>query len=359
MRFAHFSHVWNKPNMSAAQRYEQLWQELELADELGYDYGFCVEHHFCPTESLMPSPTIYCAGAAAHTRRLRLGPMGYIVPLYDPLRIIEDVAVLDNVLDGRLELGLITGISPRFFEHFHGDFANRRARLNEALELVQTAYTDDGHFSYQGEYYHYENVRLSVLPLQRPHPPMWVQSRDIDTLEVLARDGINTGYLFFVPREIAAPRYREYLRGWQQAGHAHTANISYWAPVYVDETDELAVERAAPHIVHAFTVVFGFGDVGGVPIPVLADNFEKRGEHASAEIARHLSDVEYLLERNLVFIGSPETVARRLKEAATEGLFNTFMGEFNIGYLDEESLRRSIRLFGQQVIPALKDFSPY
>jgi len=89
MNFAHFSHVWNKPGMTAAARYDQLWRELELADESGFDFGFCVEHHFNPRESWMPSPSIYCAAAAAHTRRLRIGTMGNVVPLYDPLRIAE------------------------------------------------------------------------------------------------------------------------------------------------------------------------------------------------------------------------------------------------------------------------------
>src|ERR1700758_4436956 len=74
MKFAHFSHVWNKPGMTAAERYDQLWRKLAVADESGFDYGFTVEHHFNPNESWMPSPSIYCAGAAAHTRRMRHGP---------------------------------------------------------------------------------------------------------------------------------------------------------------------------------------------------------------------------------------------------------------------------------------------
>ena len=79
MKFAHFSHVWNKPGMTAAQRYEQLWRELTTCDELGFDFGFTVEHHFNPNESWMPSPSIYCTGAAARTRKMRHGPMGFVV----------------------------------------------------------------------------------------------------------------------------------------------------------------------------------------------------------------------------------------------------------------------------------------
>ena len=105
------------------------------------------------------------------------------------------------------------------------------------------------------------------------------------------------------------PAYEGYLELWQQAGHATKPNISYWALVYVDETDEIAIEKVKPHFVHAFTKVFGVREVDGVLRPQLAENAERRGEHASAEIARHLTDVEYLIDRNLVFVGSPTTVA--------------------------------------------------
>ena len=82
MHFAHFSHIWCKPGMTPHQRYEQLWRELQLCDETGFEYSFCVEHHFRPDESWMSSPSLYAVGAGARTKRLRIGPMGYIVPLY-------------------------------------------------------------------------------------------------------------------------------------------------------------------------------------------------------------------------------------------------------------------------------------
>ena len=359
MKIGYFSHVWNRPGMTPADRYDLLWRELALGDELGFDYGFAVEHHFRHHESWMPSPAVFCAGAAAHTRRMRIGPMGYIVPLYDPLRIVEEAAVLDNVLHGRLEIGLVSGITPDYFRPYHADFEHRRERTNEALQVVKTALGSEGRFSFDGDYYHYDNVALSVLPMQRPYPPFWIQSRDPDTLQLLAQEGVNTGYLFFMPRTEVAPRYREYISQWRAAGHAGKPNIGYWVLIYVDETDEAAIEKARPHILHAFGKVFGFGDAGGMTYFQLADNYDRRGEHGAAEIARNVTNVDYLLERNVVFVGSPETVTRQIKTAATEGLFNTVLGEFNIGYLDEADLMRSIRLFGTQVLPALRDFEPY
>jgi alkanesulfonate monooxygenase SsuD/methylene tetrahydromethanopterin reductase-like flavin-dependent oxidoreductase (luciferase family) len=359
MKFAHFSHVWNKPGMTPAQRYQQLWDELALCDEEGFDYAVAVEHHFRPYEALMPTPSVYCAAAAAHTKRLRIGPMGYIVPLYDPLRILEEAAVLDNVLGGRLELGLVSGIAPDYFEPYHADYANRRAITHEALALVRTAFSAEGRFSYDGEFHQYHDLQLSVRPLQKPHPPIWIESRDPQTLQLLAQEGVHTGYVFFTSRTEVAPRYREYLSQWQRAGHPDKPNTSYWSLMYVDETDELAVERVRPHIEHAFTKVFGVREVDGVLKPQLAENAERRGDHAAAEVARHITDVDYLLERNLIFVGSPSTVARNIRRAAEEGMINTLLCELNFGFMSDEELKRSITLFGSQVIPALRAFEPF
>ena len=92
MKFAHFAHVWGKPGMTPHDRYEQLWAELQLCDTLGFNYGFCVEHHFMPHESWMSAPSLYSVGAGARTKNMRVGPMGYIVPLYSPLRLAEEIA---------------------------------------------------------------------------------------------------------------------------------------------------------------------------------------------------------------------------------------------------------------------------
>ncbi|HXV48630.1 MAG TPA: LLM class flavin-dependent oxidoreductase [Candidatus Binatia bacterium] len=359
MKFAHFSHVWNKPGMTAAERYHQLWRELVLADELGFDYGFSVEHHFNPNESWMPSPSIYCTAAAAHTRRLRIGPMGFIAPLYDPIRIAEEAAVLDNVLDGRFELGLVAGIVPDFFGPYGADFQNRRDLTHETLALVKSALAAPGSFSFAGPHHQYRDVTLGVKPLQKPHPPIWVHSRDADTLALLARQGVHTGYLFLVPRVEVAPRYREYLRLWNEARHPGKPNIGYWVLVYVDETDEKAITKARPLFEYCFTNVFGTRADGGIGYLRLAENHARRGNPAGAEIARHSIDVEYMQQRNLAFVGSPQTVIAQIKAAAGEGVFNTVLGEFNIGGIAEEDLMRSIKLFGAEVLPALRAFEPY
>src|SRR5262249_37688754 len=205
---------------------------------------------------------------------------------------------------------------------YRADFKNRRDLANESLAFVKKAFSTEGPLSFEGPFHQYQNVTLSVKPVQKPHPPLWMQSRDPDTLEVLAQEGVHTGYLFLVPREEVEPRYRDYLRLWRETGHPAKPNIGYWVLVYVDETDEKALARAKPHFTHCFTKVFGTKADGGIGYLRLAENFAKRGDPGGAEIAKNAANLDYLLERNLAFVGSPETVTEKIKAAATEGLFN-------------------------------------
>ena len=141
MYFAHFSHVWNKADMTPTQRYQQLWRELELCDELGYDYGFSVEHHFRPDESWMTAPNLYAVAAGARTRRIRLGAMGHIVPLHDPVRLVEEIALTEALLSG---LGhapdrvrIIAERDPEIVEAMLYD-------RHEAAEIARTAFAHPG-----------------------------------------------------------------------------------------------------------------------------------------------------------------------------------------------------------------------
>jgi alkanesulfonate monooxygenase SsuD/methylene tetrahydromethanopterin reductase-like flavin-dependent oxidoreductase (luciferase family) len=119
------------------------------------------------------------------------------------------------------------------------------------------------------------------------------------------------------------------------------------------------VAKARAYFAHCFTKVFGTRADGGIGYLRLAENFAKRGDPGGAEIAKNAVNLDYLLDRNLAFVGSAKTVTEKIKAAAAEGLFNTVLGEFNIGDIAEDDLMRSIRLFGTEVIPALRSFEPY
>ncbi len=362
MKFAHFSHVWAKPGMNPHQRYEQLWRELQLCDDLGFDYGFCVEHHFRPDESWISSPSLYVVGAAARTRRMRFGPMGYVVPLYHPLRLAEEIALVDQMVGGRMELGLVPGINADYFKPFGLDYNLRKSPTIEFVDYLAAAYGEKQPFSFHGEVHNTESAQFSVQPLQRPHPPLWMMSRDPQTLEFCASKGINPGYFLVYPRSDAAPRYRKFLDDWGKTGRPQKPKIAYCTIVHVDDTDEKALAVGLSRAARAYE--------GFLPPPKPGETFENRvrehakkfigrGEPGASEIMANLFDPDYLMKHELVFIGSPETVARKIQAAAQAGLFNVFMGEFNFSDLPEEDLLRSIRRFGEKVIPALRGYEPF
>jgi alkanesulfonate monooxygenase SsuD/methylene tetrahydromethanopterin reductase-like flavin-dependent oxidoreductase (luciferase family) len=362
VRFAHMAHVWGKKGYTPRQRYEQLWRELEVADQHDFDYGFCVEHHFRPDESWMSAPALYAVAAGARTKRLRLGAMGFIAALHDPLRLAEEIAIADQMTGGRIEFGLVPGILPSYFAPFGVDFANRRAVTLETARFLQTAYTNGGQIDFDGELMHHHGFSLGVNALQQPHPPMWMETRDAPTLEFCAERGLHTGYFFVFSREEAKERYAPYIEGWKRHGHPGRPNIAYSTVVYVDETDEKAMATAKLDAGGAYR---GFFDPTDDPDELrrsqewTADYFTSRGELKAAEVFLNLLDPDWLLEKDLVLIGSPETVARKLKAWAAEGSFNTFFGEFNFGQLAEEDVLRSIELFGTEVIPRLRDYEPF
>lgn len=137
MKFAHFSHVWGKPNMSGHERYEQLWRELILCDDIAFDFSFCVEHHFRPDESWMSSPALYAVAGSARTKRLRVGVMGFVVPLHHPLRLAEEIAIVDQMSGGRFECP----VSVLDISHHSASTTTSASRLPSSLSVICRPHT--------------------------------------------------------------------------------------------------------------------------------------------------------------------------------------------------------------------------
>jgi alkanesulfonate monooxygenase SsuD/methylene tetrahydromethanopterin reductase-like flavin-dependent oxidoreductase (luciferase family) len=356
VKFAYFSHVWGRPGQTPGQRYEELWREVELAEELDFDFAFSVEHHFTPQESWMPSPALFCTGAGMRTSRIRIGPMRYVPPLHHPLRIAEEVAALDQLLGGRLEVGLAAGVTPDFFGPYGADFGQRRELTRECAELIRTALPDGGPFDFAGPAHPLADVRLSFGSVQRPHPPLWVPTTNRATLRYLASIGAHTSATMLLPRSMLGLVYRHYVDWWQAAGHAGRPNIGYWTLVHVAPTDEEAMDRAFPQIVHTLTKTLGYGqaDTGRAGAPVAGP-----AGLNTAQILEHAGDISFLRQHNLVFVGSPDTVIGQIRRAAAEGCFNTLLAELNFGWMTEQEVASAAKLFAAEVMPALRAYEPY
>ena len=151
---------------SLHQLYEDRLRLLEAADDAGFFCYHLAEHHATPL-GMAPSPALFLSAAAQRTRRMRLGPLVYLLPLYDPLRMIEEVAMLDHLMGGRLELGIGRGVSPYELRNFGVDPGNSRAMFEEALAVLLAGLTQE-RLNFEGTYYRYRNIPMELQPLQQP-----------------------------------------------------------------------------------------------------------------------------------------------------------------------------------------------
>src|SRR5439155_23565860 len=141
-----------------------------------------------------------------------------------------------------------------------------------------------------------DSALLAVQPLQRPHPPLWMMSRDPPTLEFCAKEGVNTGYFISFPRQEAGPRYRTFLTNWAKAGHPRKPNIGYSTVVYVDETDQKAIDTALFRASRAYEGLLPLGEPGESFESRLAKQkprFEARGEPGAARIMTNLFNPDF------------------------------------------------------------------
>ena len=180
----------------------------------------------------MSSPNLYAVAAAARTKRLRVGAMGHIVSLHHPVRLLEEIALTDQLTGGRIEVGLVPGILPAYFEPFKVDFPNRREATLEFARFMKAAYAGDGHVTWDGPRIPYGDFDLSVMPVQRPHPPMWMETRDVPTLAVLCEGGTAHRLLPDVSQERSEEALRAVscrLEGQRPSGHAEHRLSAPWS----------------------------------------------------------------------------------------------------------------------------------
>src|SRR5438477_5789679 len=167
--------------------YRDHLEEAVLAEELGFDCVWVSEHHFSP-DCWNPSPFTFLAAVAARTTRVRLGTYVLLLPLHNPLRVAEDVAVLDNISGGRVDLGVGVGSSPAEFRSFGVPLEGRLSRTFEALRVIERCWSGET-FSHAGKYFNFPDVQLTTRPVQRPGPPILVAAMGEQSVRWTARRG--------------------------------------------------------------------------------------------------------------------------------------------------------------------------
>src|SRR5713101_2721158 len=170
MQFGVFDHM-DASGEPLAELFENRLKLAEAYDRLGLYALHVAEHHSTPL-GMSPSPSVFLALVAQRTRRLRLGPLVYTLPLYHPLRLAEEICTLDQLSGGRLELGVGRGVSPLEIASFGIDPGKSQAMYLEAFEVVMKA-LDSRSVSFEGEHFQFRDAPVILEPVQKPHPPLW------------------------------------------------------------------------------------------------------------------------------------------------------------------------------------------
>jgi alkanesulfonate monooxygenase SsuD/methylene tetrahydromethanopterin reductase-like flavin-dependent oxidoreductase (luciferase family) len=170
MKFGVFDHM-DDSGLPLGRQFENRMKLAEAYDRFGFYAYHLAEHHGTPL-GLAPSPGVFMAALAQRTKRLRFGPLVYLLPLYHPLRLIEEICMLDHMSGGRLELGVGRGVSPIEVGFFGVNPADGSRQFPEALRVIKQGLISDV-LNFEGEFYHFKDVPMILRPLQKPHPPLW------------------------------------------------------------------------------------------------------------------------------------------------------------------------------------------
>jgi alkanesulfonate monooxygenase SsuD/methylene tetrahydromethanopterin reductase-like flavin-dependent oxidoreductase (luciferase family) len=334
--------------------YARYLDELAFADEMGFD-GVCVNEHHQTAYGLMPAPNIIAAILTQRVRRGRIALLGNALPLRGyPLRVAEEVAMLDVISGGRIISGFVRGLGTEYHV-FNLDAGQSRERFIEAMELILKAWTEPGPFEWDGRYFPARYVNPWPRPLQQPHPPVWLPSTgSYETIELIAK----YGFPFIRVYERAAlvkQLFDEVRAKGDELGRTITPDLLGWMmPIYVAETDERARDEAARHVLYLFKeLIHRSFEIFMPPGYMAAASLSRALDRAD----RHLRTdrtFEELNEQGLVIFGSPSTVRDRLLAYQREMQFEKLVGLLHFGTLPHDLTMKNIELFGREVMPQLR-----
>ncbi len=338
LEFGVFDHL-DRNALPLQDFYEQRLKVAEALERASFYAYHIAEHHFTPL-GMAPSPSVFLAAVAQRTTRLRFGTFVYALPLHHPLRVMEEICMLDHMSGGRMEIGFGRGSVPYEVTYYAQSADERQAIYAERLELILKAFTSRT-LDWNGRYDRFEGVPIEIGPLQQPHPPLWYGAHSPESAERAARKGLNV-----VSNDAPAVtraslgRYREVWRE-TQGPDTPLPKMGMVRFVVVAETDEAAqavARRAYPAWLDRF-------------------NHLHRTHGTLPQFARP-ETFDAVAERGLGVAGAPDTVRAFLSAQLADCGANYVVGQFAFGDLTLDEMTRSIGLFGQHVIPGLRAGRP-
>ena len=348
MKFGIFDHLERRRDVPLDQQYRERLELVRQADRAGFYCYHVAEHHHSPL-CLAPSQSVFLAAVAQNTEQLLFGPLVYVLPLHHPVRLLEEIGMMDHLSNGRFQIGIGRGTGGgQEFAMWGGDPTENDERFDETFKILMRGLTSD-FLSFDGKYHRFRDLWMELQPMQKPHPPFWYAGNPVHAGEY-GGNFICFGPIADLPSIVS--RYRE---SWskQQAENdpnlPHVEQPLYAARTsfYIADTDTAAVERAKT----AYRAYSGNyakpvpPGAGPQPRPAGPRNIYSPGQ-ANFDTARKW-------ER--VVAGSPEKVLEYVQQYHAESTCNYLVASFQWGDLTHQEASRSMELFATEIMPRFAD----
>ncbi len=334
------------------QLYNRYLDEIEYAEEAGFD-GVCVNEHHQNAYGIMPIPSIMAGALARRTKTVKIAVLGRALPLLNnPLVVAEEYAMLDNITGGRLVAGFVRGIGAEYHS-WGANPAESHARFQEAHDLIIQAWTRTGPFPFEGKYYHFEYVNTWPRCYQQPHPPIWIPSQGSrETIEWASHPSRKYTYLQTYSPVAALARYMAMYRECaDRYGYTATAEQVGWSiPAYAAETDEIAYREAKPHIETFLNKFLRMPREMLLPPGYLSLQSMMGVMQAKAAIGGKQT-IDDVIERGMFLCGSAATLREKIEKYQKEIGFGYLLPMMQFGTLPHELTKKSTEIFGKEVIP--------
>ena len=327
--------------------------QVELADQLGYDFAWEVEHHFLEEYSHSSAPEVFLAAASQRTKNIRLAHGIIQLTTNHPARVAERVSTLDLLSNGRVELGIGEGSSVTELHPFDRRFRDKRAVWEDAVKCLIPMFTEAS-WEYHGEYFDFPARNVLPKPKQKPHPPLWVACSQLETIEMAGRRGMGALGFQFVSAEAAEAWVNAYYNSFTKrldklCDYQLNPNIAVVCGFMCASTDEEAIEMS--HGWTFFQFALGFYSTHGIIDPGTVNLWDEYQAWCATPKGKAK------LAKGGALIGSPETIRRRLRKFEKSNVDQIILLNQS-GKTTHEDIVSSLELFAAEVMPEFQQREP-
>lgn len=340
-----------------SELYHQYLDQLEFADELGFD-GVAVNEHHQTAYGMMPTPGVLAGALSRRIKKGHLAVLGRALPLVsNPLTVAEEFAILDNLMRGRFIGGFVRGIGVEY--HTMGvNPANSAERFNEAHDLIMQAWTRPGPFVFEGKHYKFKYVNPWPRPYSKPHPRIFIPSSgSLGTISWVARQRY-TYCQTLAPIEAVAKTFALFRQEAEKAGYQASPDQLAWSnAIYVAETDEKALAQAKPHL-ETYMNSFLSKNPAMMSPPGYSSVESIKRVRAIKSYRSAYQTAEDMIERGIVIVGSPNTVREKLARYQDLAGFNISLTKTQFGTMPHEMARENQIAVAEEILPYFRERSP-